>query len=26
MAALIVQRLNAAWDAFWASRPLHRAA
>ena len=26
MAALITQRLNASWDAFWASRPLHRAA
>jgi hypothetical protein len=26
MTALIAQRLNASWDAFWASRPLHRAA
>jgi hypothetical protein len=26
MAALIAQRVNGTWDAFWASRPLHRAA
>ena len=26
MAALIGQRINQQWDAFWASRPLHRAA
>ena len=26
MSALISQRLNRTWDAFWASRPLHRAA
>jgi len=26
MAALIAQRINTSWDAFWASRPLHRAA
>ena len=26
MAALIAQRMNGAWDDFWASRPLHRAA
>jgi hypothetical protein len=26
MAALIGQRINRQWDAFWASRPLHRAA
>jgi len=26
MAALIGQRVNGAWDAFWTSRPLHRAA
>jgi hypothetical protein len=26
MVALIAQRLNGSWDAFWASRPLHRAA
>ncbi|MEK7757408.1 MAG: ISKra4 family transposase, partial [Planctomycetota bacterium] len=24
MAALIAQRINSSWDAFWASRPLHR--
>ena len=26
MTALIGQRLNRSWDAFWASRPIHRAA
>lgn len=26
MAALLGQRINGSWDAFWASRPLHRAA
>jgi hypothetical protein len=26
LAALIRQRINHQWDAFWASRPLHRAA
>jgi hypothetical protein len=26
MAGLIAQRLNASWDGFWTSRPLHRAA
>ncbi len=26
MAALIGQRLNRSWEAFWASRPIHRAA
>lgn len=26
MTALIAQRLNYAWDEFWASRPIHRAA
>ena len=26
MTALIGQRLNGSWDAFWASRPIHRAA
>jgi len=26
MAALIGKRINTTWDAFWASRPLHRAA
>jgi len=26
MGALIAQRINGTWDAFWASRPLHRAA
>lgn len=26
MAALIAQRINGSWDAFWNSRPLHRAA
>jgi len=24
--ALIGQRINGTWDAFWASRPIHRAA
>ena len=26
MTALIGQRINRSWEAFWASRPIHRAA